>query len=131
MEPDEGQWVVFGGVDTSIDKSITIAFVGPSDYRYITPTSTLISSMVNSGAFDRNFEGVRLAEQRFFQATGLPTIDLAKLDILEEAAAGNVLAATLFAKETQYYNAVVSIAGLVEAADTGLPFSQLSNVVFC
>lgn len=130
LEPDEGQWVVFGGTDTSVNSSLSIVLTAPADYRFITPTSTLISAMINSGAFERSFDGVRAAEQRFFQASGVPSQDLARLNILQEAAVGNVHSAALFAKETQYYNTVVALAALFDGTDSGLQFQQLARLVF-
>ena len=124
----EGQWVSVGGIDTSINEPFLIPFLAPVNYTMVTPSSTLISKLIDSGAFDRDGAGIRSAEQRYLAALGLVDRPLADLDFLYSAANGDVNAAKLFAKETQWYNTIVMLASLFDGASPNLDLTFFAEI---
>jgi PKD repeat protein len=124
----EGQWAAEGGTDTSTNQLFRIAFVAPANYALITPSSTLVSKLIEIGAFERSGSGIRDAEQRYFAALGLQDRPLAYFDFVREAADGNYDAAALFGKETQLYNTVVMAASFFEGRSGGMPFRFLADL---
>ena len=130
LDLDEGQWVGAGGLDTSVNQQTQIAIAAPATYTHITPTSNLIATMLEQGAFASTAQGLQAAEQRFLTAVDLPPNELANLDMIEAAAAGDALAAALFAKDTQLYNTVIAIATTFDTMQAGLPLEHLARLVF-
>lgn len=130
LDISEGQWVAVGGVDTSVNEPFRFPMVAPANFTKITPTSTLIAKMMEVGEFEPNENGVAAAQLRLTQALGLPAIELADLDFLAAAANGDIVAAKLFGKETQFYNTVFAVASLHESQGSGLPFEYLADVAW-
>lgn len=124
----EGQWVATGGTDTSVNLPFRIPFVAPADYGVVSGASTLVSKLVQIGAFPRTSAGLQGAEQRFSAAFGLSPQSWSPWDFVEEAAAGNRNAAALFGKETQFYNTVVMLASFFQERAASLSFDFLADV---
>ncbi|MBW3540834.1 MAG: hypothetical protein KY476_11235, partial [Planctomycetes bacterium] len=94
----------------------------------ITPSSTVVSKLIEIKAFERNAEGIRNADRRYLTAVGVPDRPLALWEFVADAADGDGGAARLFGKETQLYNTVAMTASAFEARAGGLPFAFLADV---
>ncbi len=127
LDFNEGQWVALGGIDTSSNQGFPFPFTAPANYVMITPSSTLVSKLLQIGAFPRTGEGVGAADTRYLSAFGLADQALAFLDFVSEGANGNADAAALFGKETQFYNTVVMAASLFKSNSSGLSLAALAD----
>ena len=129
LELQEGQWVAEGGIDTSSNRPPLMVLVAPANYGVVSPSSTLISKLVEIGPCERTTSEVEIAANRFLAALGVPDQTLPSLDFIQEAADGNVDAAALFGKETQFYDTVVMVSSFFEELNSGLAFRVLSDIV--
>ena len=129
LDPDEGQWVATGGFDTSVNRPIEISSRAPSEFSVITPTSTFIAALLDTGSFARDEAGHEAAERRVLEAFGVSQINTADYNFLQAANEGDADAALLFARETELYNVVVGIAKLFAEANPAYGVQQLADVV--
>ncbi|MCC9600963.1 Ig-like domain-containing protein [Stieleria sp. JC731] len=130
LDPNEGQWIATGGVDVSVDRPIEISSRAPSTFSVITPTSTLITSLLETGDYERSEAGHALAERRVLDALGATNVVTADTNFIVAAANGYTDSALLFARETELYNLVIGISKLFHAAEPSLSLQQYADWVF-
>ncbi|WDI41524.1 Calx-beta domain-containing protein [Bremerella sp. P1] len=130
LDPNEGQWVTIGGIDTSVNLPFKIPFTSPSNFVTTTPTSTLITKLVVDGHFPLDLEGVRDSEARYLDAIGVTDVSSVDFDFLSQAINGNVAAGRMFLLDTEVYNTVIELASLFHGAESTLSLSLFADLAF-
>ncbi|MEQ1831194.1 MAG: Calx-beta domain-containing protein, partial [Pirellula sp.] len=124
IDSSEGQIVVVGGIDTSIDLPLVGALIGPAGVYVPTPLTTLMASLVNEHGFS-----VSDASDRVQESLGLPIRDLRVFDHLAATLRGDSAGPEIFAAEVKVQDTIAS-AGTFFAAFPNAPTSfALANLV--
>jgi hypothetical protein len=105
IDTSEGRWVISGGVDTSTGLAWTTRMYASVGNFALTPLTTVAESLVRLQGFTTTDANTRVTE-----AFGLPAIDLAGLNPLEEIKSGNSDAAKAYATHVQIFSTVIQIA---------------------
>ena len=113
FDPEEGQVVLVGGVDTATALPQVGSLIAPAGFFIGSPLSTLAANLVNEHGLTTEQALARVTE-----AFGLPAIDLRSFDTIAEATGGNLDASLVFSAEAMLQDT---------AAQIGRPGGQLGR----
>ncbi|WP_442506611.1 Calx-beta domain-containing protein [Novipirellula sp. SH528] len=125
LDPNEGQLIAIGGVDTATNLPLELQLAAPSGFFAVSMMSTVVANLVNDHGMT-----VIEAQTRLLEAFELPAVDLFALDIVELAAKGDTHAAAVFAGLAKLENSVVAVSNLVSGISGAPPILDVGNLVF-
>ena len=108
LDDDEGQWVVFGGSDSSTGLPAVDTLIAPGSWTTVTPLTTLVAALSTGYGLT-----VADSKQHVLDAFGLPDLELETLDPIAESLAGNADASAAFAAHAQVQNTIAQISALL------------------
>ena len=123
LDDAEGQWVVFGGTDSSTGLPAVNTLIAPASWSFVTPLTTLVSVLVADYGLD-----TAAAMDRVNQAMGLPDVDLRVLNPIAQTLAGDSTAAQVFAAHARVQDTISQSLAVFEGAGgapTGVDLSKL------
>ncbi|MCB9940311.1 MAG: autotransporter-associated beta strand repeat-containing protein [Planctomycetaceae bacterium] len=123
--PDEGRWVLHGGVDTSTNLPWSTRMYATPGHFVMTPLTTLVAELVRGQGFT-----LADAEQRVLDAFGLPPANIGSLNPLAGLADGDDVAARYWVTHVELYSTVVQIAELFAGASAVLPVDFFADLVY-
>ncbi|MEM1292317.1 MAG: DUF4347 domain-containing protein [Cyanobacteria bacterium P01_H01_bin.162] len=111
LDPEEGQYVATGGIDTYSGQIINAVYTAPATYGMITPVTTLVNSLVQYG------QTVTDAENKVKQALGLSdSVDLGSFDAIAGMQAGDPEATKLMAAHVAIHTVLEQATSLAAEA---------------
>ncbi|MCS7470620.1 PKD domain-containing protein [Stieleria sp. ICT_E10.1] len=125
IESSEGQLVVTGGVDLSTNLQLTLPLTAPLGSRVLNPLTTLVSELVNSGAYD-----IPAAVDRVLAGFELPQFDLLRRDPIIRADSGDVAAALVFARGGMLHNSAKQVAMLLSGLTNAPSERELGHAFY-
>ncbi|MGK7926361.1 MAG: cadherin-like domain-containing protein [Spirulina sp.] len=121
IDENEGQIVIFNGVDTSTFLELEIPLRATGGATVITPLTTLTAELFARG------NTVQESQNRVKTAFGLPqNIDLNHFSPFEAIEDNNSIGLNVLATQTQIQNAIVQITKLIQGA-TNLSTGEIAN----
>jgi hypothetical protein len=125
IDPDEGQLVAIGGIDTTTLLPVTTPLVAPVGIGVVSPLSTIMATLVTEYGYT-----VADASQRVRDAFNLPDVDLATFNPSAAAAEGSANGPAVIAANARVADAVSMIARLLGGAPGAPPNGYLDQVVY-
>ncbi|HUG70323.1 MAG TPA: Calx-beta domain-containing protein, partial [Pirellulaceae bacterium] len=123
--PNEGRWVLAGGVDTSIDLPLRTYLTASQGHYVVTPLSTLAEILVRR--FGQSLED---AELRVVESFGLEGINFAQSNPIQGAETQDEVATAQEAISVKLSNAVLQIADLFAGLNGAPPIALLGEIVY-
>ncbi|TWU33899.1 Ig-like domain-containing protein [Novipirellula artificiosorum] len=109
LDDDEGQWVVFGGTDSSTGLPAVSQLSAPASWSVVSPLTTLVSLLrTNYGMSSSDATG------RVRQALGLAEVDLSTLDPIAGTIAGQPDAPEVFAAHARVQDTIAQSVAVLE-----------------
>ncbi|MCA9199507.1 MAG: HYR domain-containing protein, partial [Planctomycetales bacterium] len=117
LDDEEGNWVVYGGTDSSTGLPSVSQLTAPGSWSVVTPLTTLVSTLATQYGL-----AVSDAQQQVQTALDLPPVDLSILDPISETLAGSTAASSVFAAHALVQDTIAQGAALLGAA-AGAPLN--------
>lgn len=125
VSPQEGRWVLAGGIDSAIDLPLRLRMTAPIEGFVITPLSTIVERLITNGGM-----GYATAEERVKAAMGITGVDLARTNPLYGAVYGDMNGAVAETASTKLYATALLVADLFAGVPGAPSVAFLGEVVF-
>ena len=123
LDDTEGQWVVFGGTDSSTGLPAVNKLISPASWSAVTPLTTLVATLVANHGYTVNG-----AMSRVKEALGLPAVDLSDLVPIASTLAGDPNAPQVFAAHARIQDTIsqaLAVFAGVGSPPVGVDFSRV------
>jgi YDG domain/Cadherin domain/Beta-propeller repeat/HYR domain len=124
LDDSEGQWIVFGGTDSSTGLPAVGKLIAPASWSVVTPLTTLVSTLVRNHSMTIND-----ASNRVIEALGLPTTNLSTLDPIATTIAGDPQAPPIFAAHAHLQDTIAQALSLFAGAGPPPVGIDLANLL--
>ena len=124
LDDAEGQWVVFGGTDSSSGLPAASKLVAPGSWSVVTPLTTLVSTLAANHSMS-----TAVAMDSVIQGLGLPAVDLSTLNPIAAAMGGNAAAAEVFAAHARVQDTISQALAVLKGLDAMLVSDEIISLL--